>query len=165
MNKEKLEKLKEINRIMLEAASLGFALDRISELVKEIIDVDRISIFIYNRKVDLLSIYKADFIDKFVFPATKGVAGYVAKTKEIKVVNDTNKEPLFYKQVDKESGYHTKNILAVPILNSENEILGVVEFINKLDGKFNDKDVAVAKFFVKYISEPLEIILEREKNV
>ena len=165
MNKEKLEKLKEINTIMLEAGSLGFALDRISKLVKEIIDVDRISIFIYNRKVDLLSIYKADLIDKFVFPATKGVAGYVAKTKEIKVVNDTNKEPLFYKQVDKESGYHTHSILALPIVNLDGEVLGVVEFINKLDGKFNDKDIAIAKLFVKYISDPLETILEREKNV
>ena len=165
MTREKLEKLKEINEIMLDSVSLSFALDKISELVKEIIDVDRISIFIYNRKVDLLSIYKADLIDKFVFPATKGVAGYVAKTKEIKVVNNTSQEPLFYQQVDKESGYHTKNILALPILNLEGEVLGVVEFINKLDGKFNDKDVAIAKLFVKYISEPLEALLKREKNV
>jgi len=165
MNKEKLEKLKEINAIMLEAGSLGFALDRISELVKEIIDVDRISIFIYNKKINRLYTYKADLIEKLIIPASKGIVGYVAKTKEIKVVDNTDEEPLFYKEVDEESGYHTKNILAVPILNLENEILGVVEFINKLDGKFNDKDIAIAKLFVKYISEPLETILEREKNV
>jgi len=165
MNKEKLEKLKEINTIMLEGGSLGFILDRVSKLVKEIIDVDRISIFIYNKRVNMLYTYKTDLIEKLIFPASKGIAGYVAKTKKIKIVNNTDEEPLFYREVDKESGYHTKNILAVPILNSENEILGVVEFINKLDGDFNDKDVAVAKFFVKYISEPLEIILEREKNV
>ena len=165
MNKEKLEKLKEINRIMLEAGSLGFALDRISKLVKEIIDVDRISIFIYNQKIDRLYTYRADLIEKLIIPASKGIVGYVAKNKIIKVVNNTDEEPLFYKEVDKESGYNTKNILAVPILNLANEMLGVVEFINKLDGDFNDKDIAIAKLFVKYIAEPLETILEREKNV
>jgi len=165
MNKEKLEKLKEINAIMLEAGSLGFALDKISKLVKEIIDVDRISIFIYKKKVELLYTYKADFIEKLIIPASKGIVGYVAKHKVIKIVNDTSKEPLFFKGVDKESGYHTHNILALPILNLEEEVLGVVEFINKLDGDFNDKDIAIAKLFVKYIAEPLETILEREKNV
>jgi len=165
MTKEKLEKLKEINAIMLEAGSLGFALDKVSQLVKEIIDVDRISIFIYNQKIDRLYTYKADLIEKIIIPASKGIVGYVAKNRTMKVVNNTDEEPLFYKEVDKESGYNTKNILAVPILNLENKMLGVVEFINKLDGDFNDKDIAIAKLFVKYIAEPLETILEREKNV
>jgi len=165
MTKEKLEKLKQINEIMLEADSLGSALNKVSELVKQVIDVDRISIFIYTKKVNLLSIYKADWLDKFVFPATKGIAGYVARTKEIKVVNNTAEEPLFYREVDKESGYHTKSILALPILNLEREVIGVVEFINKLDGNFTEKDIAIAKIFTQYISEPLETIIQKEGNV
>jgi GAF domain-containing protein len=165
MTPEKLEKLKQLNAIMLRADSLANALDKASELVKEIIDVDRVSIFLYNKKVKLLSTYKADKIDRLIFPATKGIAGYVATTKEIKVVNNTDEEPLFYKEVDKESGYHTYSILALPILDLNKEVIGVVEFINKLDEKFNTKDIAIAKMFTQYVAEPLETILAKENNV
>jgi GAF domain len=38
----------------------------------------------------------------------------------------------FNKEVDKQTGYMTKNILSMPILDFEGEVIGVAQIVNKL---------------------------------
>jgi len=165
MDKEKLEKIKELNDIILNSNSIEKAVNIGADLVKDLIEVDRVSIFLYKEDIAHLYTYRADDLEELIFPITKGVAGYVARTKEIKVVNDTSKEPLFYKDIDEESGYHTKNILALPLINSENQLIGVIEFINKLDGEFTQKDIAIAKLFARYLAETLDYMMKEKEYV
>ena len=108
--------------------------------------------------------YLADGVEKLVLPASKGIVGYVIKHKTIKKVNDTSKEPLFYKEVDESTGYKTKNILAIPLFNSENDILGVIQLLNK-EGKFSREDINIAYFVAKYISPALERLLSKHKSL
>ena len=155
MNKEKLAKLSELNQIMLKQDSLADSLAKAGDLIKDILEVDRVSIFMYEETNNLVWTYRADNLGKVVFSADYGIVGYVVKHKTIKSVSDTSKDKYFYDEVDKETGYHTKNILANPILDARDKIIGVVEFINKLDGSFTPKDINIANLFAKYISEPL----------
>ena len=106
--------------------------------------------------------YLADGVEKLILPADKGVLGYAIKNKSIKKVNDTSKEPIFFKDVDNSTGYQTKNLLAVPLFNKDNEVLGVIEFLNKRDGKFNQKDLNIAYLFSTYLSKPLEKLLHKK---
>ena len=52
----------------------------------------------------------------------------------------------FNKDVDKRTGYRTRNILCMPILDYENEVMGVAQIINKMEGgtEFSDKDEEVS---------------------
>ncbi|VDN12475.1 unnamed protein product [Dibothriocephalus latus] len=45
----------------------------------------------------------------------KGIAGYVARTGNPLITNNPESNEHFYEAVDRESGYKTKNIIAVPI--------------------------------------------------
>jgi len=164
MNSEKLAKLSELNKIMLKQDSLSDSLQKAGDLIKEILEVDRVSIFIYEEVNNLVWTFRADNLGKVVFSADYGIVGYVVKHKTIKVVYDTSKDENFYDEVDKETGYHTKNILAVPIFDAKDKLIGVVEFINKLDGHFNPKDINIGNMFAKYISEPLVYMLLKEKK-
>ena len=38
----------------------------------------------------------------------------------------------FNKDVDRQTGYKTKNILSMPILDFEGEVIGVAQIVNKL---------------------------------
>ena len=163
MNSEKLKKLSQLNSIMLNDLSLQEALQEAGDLIKDIIEVERVSIFIYHEKIGMLSIFRADNLGEFFLPDDKGIVGYVAKYKTIKVVKDTSKEPLFYDEVDKETGYHTKNLIAVPILDPENKVLGVVELINKKDGNFSPKEITITNLFAQYISEPLNYLIKNHQ--
>ncbi|MBW1808997.1 MAG: GAF domain-containing protein [Deltaproteobacteria bacterium] len=60
-----------------------------------------------------------------------GIAGWVAKTGRSRLASDVRKDPLWKKQVAKEAGFATKDILAVPIRTRSGRLVGVIELLNK----------------------------------
>jgi hypothetical protein len=67
------------------------------------------------------------------FPASEGVAGRVLASREAEVVNDVETDPQFYGQIDERTGFHTRNMIAVPLVAGE-EPVGVLEVLNRTDG-------------------------------
>jgi HD-GYP domain-containing protein (c-di-GMP phosphodiesterase class II) len=70
------------------------------------------------------------------------IAGYVATTGEILNIPDVYEIPgeaefRFNPAFDERSGYRTRSMLALPLWNRENEIIGVLQLINALDEKGN----------------------------
>ena len=43
------------------------------------------------------------------------------------------KDPRFNKEVDKKTGYRTKSILCMPILDYDGQVLGIAQIMNKTD--------------------------------
>ncbi|MEE6473326.1 hypothetical protein FKM82_009957 [Ascaphus truei] len=80
-------------------------------------------------------------------PADQGICGHVATTGQILNIKDAYSHPLFYRGVDDSTGFRTRNILCFPIKNESNEVIGVAELVNKINGpgftKF-DEDLATA---------------------
>jgi hypothetical protein len=68
------------------------------------------------------------------FPADQGIAGAVYQSGISEVINDVPSDPRFYGKVDEDSGYHTRNMIVVPLIAGE-EPVGVLEVLNKIDGK------------------------------
>jgi len=163
MDKEKVKQLIELSQLLLNSEDLNKALEIATQKIKNIIEVDRVTIFIYSQSANMLWTYLADGVEKLIIPADKGIVGYVVKHKTIKKVNDTDKEPLFYKEVDDMTGYHTKNILTLPLIEENGNIIGVVQLLNKKDGKFSIKDINIANLFSKYITPPLKTLLSKHK--
>ena len=70
----------------------------------------------------------------------EGIAGNVARTKKIENIKDVTQHPLFKKEVDKSSGYVTKNMLCFPLKNKEDEVIGVLQLLNSKNGEFSEHD-------------------------
>lgn len=82
----------------------------------------------------------------------QGVAGWVARTGKPLIVEDVTKDPRFYDGVDKKTKFITKSILCVP-MKSGNEILGVVEVVNKVGGEpFTKDDLEIFENLVQHIT-------------
>ena len=64
----------------------------------------------------------------------QGIAGYVAKMGRLVNIRDAYKHPMFFKDVDKTTGFVTRNILCFPIKDSSDDIVGVAELVNKIGG-------------------------------
>ena len=67
----------------------------------------------------------------------QSLAGFVALTAEsVNVVNayemSQATDPRFNRQIDMRTGYVTCSVLAVPILESEGNVLGVLELLNAM---------------------------------
>ena len=70
-----------------------------------------------------------------------GIAGQVAATGNIINIPDAYADPRFNRQVDKDTGYRTRNILGVPMRYTTGEVTGVLQALNKLHGEaFTDED-------------------------
>lgn len=81
----------------------------------------------------------------------QGIAGYVATTGELLNIKDAYAHPLFYRGVDKETGFRTRNILCFPIKNEKDGIVGVAQLCNKINHPFFTRaDEDVAKTFSIY---------------
>ena len=121
----------------------------IAEETKNAIQADRCTVFLWDKDTDELWSKVALGIDEskeIRFPADKGLAGYVVKTGEALNIPDAYSDPRFNPEVDKNTGYHTKTILCMPIMNNNREIIGAFQVLNKIDGVFtkNDEDLLIA---------------------
>ncbi|MBK9973178.1 MAG: GAF domain-containing protein [Planctomycetes bacterium] len=74
---------------------------------------------------------------QIVFPANlESIAGYAALTGEIVALADVYHLPegapyKFNNHIDQKYGYHTRSMLTVPLKNTSDEVVGIVQLINK----------------------------------
>ncbi|HOT93289.1 MAG TPA: ATP-binding protein [Anaerolineae bacterium] len=73
-------------------------------------------------------------------PLEAGIAGWVARTKQPALVNNAQEDPRFYSVVDALTTLTTRSLLAVPLL-ARDQLVGVIEVINKRNGTFDAHDL------------------------
>jgi len=86
----------------------------------------------------------------------EGLVGYVARTGEVVNIADAYADPRFSHRFDIETGYHTHTVLTVPLRDSQDEILGVVQALNKQNGLFLVEDERYLLALTEYTSVALE---------
>ncbi|OGW57623.1 MAG: phosphohydrolase [Nitrospirae bacterium RIFCSPLOW2_12_42_9] len=74
--------------------------------------------------------------------AGQGIAGWVAEKGESVIIHDVRSDPRFFKGADEKTEFVTKNIICVPV-KAKDKILGVLEAINKREGRFDKGDLEV----------------------
>ena len=144
-----LVSLVKISRSITALTDIDELLRVIAEETKNAISADRCTVFLWDKDTDELWSKVAlglDSSQEIRFPADKGLAGYVVKSGETLNIVEAYDDPRFNPEVDKKTGYRTKTILCMPIVNNNQEIIGAFQVINKIDGVFtkNDEDLLIA---------------------
>jgi signal transduction histidine kinase len=73
----------------------------------------------------------------------EGIAGWVAQSGETVNIADAYSDGRFTPKVDLESGYRTQSILCSAMRGSKGQIMGVLQLLNKKEGRFTDGDEAL----------------------
>lgn len=79
---------------------------------------------------------------KLRLPLGQGIIGAVAADGQPRIVIDVTRNPQWYSKIDDLTNFTTQEVLAVP-LQSEGEIIGVVELLNKRNGDFTQDDLSM----------------------
>jgi hypothetical protein len=66
------------------------------------------------------------------FSMHNGLGGHVAMSGETLNLADCHQDPRFNSSMDKETGYRTRSMLCVPMVDSAGVIIGVLQTINKV---------------------------------
>jgi Nif-specific regulatory protein len=121
------------------------------------VDAERATIFMLDKdKGELHAKVALGLSDTIRFDARLGIAGAALIAGKALVVEDVYKSPLFYPSIDSQTGYHTRNIMSVPLRTPKQDIIGVFQVLNKREGKFTSED----EHFVQALANQAAIALE-----
>ena len=154
----RLDSLIEATHKVREPLSLDILLPRLIALVSDAFNADRSSLFLYDAESkELVSrIAQGDLVNEIRFPADAGVAGAVFQSGEPAIIRNAYTDPRFNSAIDAETGYHTHNILCVPVRTRAGDIIGVTEVLNKRQGDFTAGDSALLQAFTTHTAAVVE---------
>lgn len=73
----------------------------------------------------------------------QGLAGHAWKTGEAAIADDAYSDPRFDPQFDRLTSWKTKDVVAVPMRDYQEKIVGVFEVMNHQSGRFTQEDAAL----------------------
>jgi HD-GYP domain-containing protein (c-di-GMP phosphodiesterase class II) len=145
---EKLQGILEAAKQLGSERNIDRLLERILGFAKDIIGCDRCSLFIVDHeREELWSKIAQGSVNEIRFPMGKGIAGQCAATRTPILIQDVYADPRFNPDVDKSTGYRTRNILTVPMLDADSLCTGVIQALNKAgerDFTEEDQDLLLA---------------------
>ncbi len=131
---------RDLHRIIGVCRALGSErdLDRLLELILReataLVTADRASLFLVDEGRKELWTRIAQGAGEIRLPLGSGIAGSVAATAQVINIPEAHADPRFNPENDRRSGYHTRSILCMPLLNHLDVVVGVIQVLNKLDG-------------------------------
>lgn len=138
----KLSFLVEASKALSSTLDLSELLTRILDVAKSQAEAERGAIFLVDEKAAEIWSLIATGLEKqeIRLPLGKGIAGHVAKTGDIVNIPDAYADPRFNPDVDKRTGFRTRNILCLPIRNKAGKIIAALQLLNKKAGPFTADD-------------------------
>lgn len=140
---EGLSALVEISEIISSTHQLDELMNLVMDRAKKELGAEACSILFYNRQTNKLEFEVALCCDDTTNRMLKktvtlemgqGIAGWVAEKLEPLVIKDVRADKRFFSGVDKQTGFITESMIAVPLIGRAG-LIGVAEIINprKLD--------------------------------
>jgi len=154
--KNNFSTLLEVFKAVSSELNLNKLIQVIMTKAAEITKSDRSSLFLVDEETGELWTVFAKGLENQVVRTKKGIVAKVAKNKKALIVNDPYSHPDFDTSVDKKTKYTTKSILSVPVFNSKNKVLGVIQVINKLKNNFDIQDLDILTGFASQIRIAIE---------
>lgn len=148
--------LLEFGKVINKTKTLNSVLETMANFARNILNAERCSIFVYDKKSDELYSKIAHDTEPIRVTARKGVVGYAALSKETQIVVDAYNDYRFNAEIDKATGYLTKTILAVPLLDNHENTIGVFQVLNKKDTIFTNVDAELLLLISNYAASAIE---------
>ena len=103
---------------------------------------------------------KAEALKNVRLKVGEGIAGWVAKNGESRVVPDVRTDPFFASRVDEATKWETRSVICVP-LRSKLRVLGVIQLVNVDMALFGDAEL----FFLQALCDYAAIAIENARWV
>jgi tRNA A-37 threonylcarbamoyl transferase component Bud32/putative methionine-R-sulfoxide reductase with GAF domain len=157
----RLHLLLQMTHRMVEAADLDELLRLICEVAVRLADADRASIFLLDPKRQELRsrVAMGQGVGVIRVPVGVGLAGAVAASGKPINTPDPYADPRFNPEVDRKTGYTTRNMLTLPLaVRQGGAPIGVFQVLNKRGGPFDTEDEEILTALARSAAVALENI-------
>ena len=136
----------EIQRRLGSERDLGRLAQVVMGEVTALLGADRSTLFLFDWDTMELRASFAEGIASraLVVPLRMGIVEVSILRRELVNLSDACTSPYFNAEVDSLLGYPTESLLVAPLLGSGGSVLGGIELLNKITGRFNAEDEALA---------------------
>lgn len=137
---------------------VGAALDQ----VKLRLQSEAATVFLLNDASTELSFWvlkgsETQKLSNLKMPSGKGIVGWVIERQEGVLSNDVQNDARFFKTIDKDSGFKTRNMLCVPLVVRGATCLGAIQVINREFGaEFQTDDLLFLEQFASQVAMAID---------
>lgn len=136
---------------------LRLVMDRLSTLL----NAEASTLFMLDPEKDELwsRVLKGSALKEIRIPSTAGIAGHVVQSGKTLLLADAYDDIRFNPEIDRQSGFRTRSMIAAPLRHVSGRILGVVEVLHRQVGAFNQDDRALVEAVATQIAAVLDNVL------
>ena len=130
----------------------------IMDQTNQIMNTERSTIFLADQeKKELWSLVATGMgKNEIRIQHDSGVAGWVFQHRKPLAINDPYNDERFDLGVDKQSGFVTRNLLCVPVINRKGQCIGVLQALNSQMGLFSKYDSRFLESIADYVAIAVE---------
>lgn len=143
-----------------ETKGFEATIEILTGLGRDMVNSDRASFWYWDRRKKQYWTMAALGRRQIVVPEGSGIVGASIENNEIIVINNPYEDERFNPSVDKETGYVTKSILCIPVTNTQGQVIGAYQAINKLDetgeSNFEEQDIKRLSMASMFCGKTLE---------
>jgi len=109
----------------------------IAQITREL-DAERGTLYLVDARTgELVSrVAQLPEIREIRLPPGQGVAGHVALTGEPALLHDAQADPHFFPGIDRVTGFCTRSMVVVPVLDAAGKVRGVLQLLDRRQGRF-----------------------------
>lgn len=130
-----LQRIIRVSRALGSERDLARLLELILREATALVDADRASLFLVDQVRGELVTSIAQGAGEIRLPLGKGIAGAVAASATGINIPSAYDDPRFNADNDRKTGYLTRSILCLPLLNHHDAVVAVIQVLNKRDGQ------------------------------
>lgn len=148
----RLRALLDVARALGEAMEHAELIRTILAQMAEVMDAEASSVFLHDPETNELVMHaphgpRAEQLLSLRLPDDKGIAGSVFQSRQFVNVRDAQKDPRFFRDADKKSGFVTHALMCAPLLD-KGQCLGVIQALNPRHApSFSDEDEGIFEGF------------------
>ena len=157
IRKQELEFLDIVSEVTSDI-KIGSLLQKVMGEATRMLNAERSTLFLNDEKTNQLWSEVGQGLEamQIRLPNHVGIAGAVFTSGKTINIPYAYADLRFNPAFDKKTGYFTRSILCVPIVNQHGRIIGVTQVLNKRGGPFTNEDESRLKAFTAQISIALE---------
>lgn len=154
---QEMEFFKIVSDITAEI-DLGAILNKVMSEATRMLNAERSTLFLNDEKKGELFSKVGLGLDaiEIRFPNHIGIAGAVFQAGETINIPHAYADLRFNPSFDRKTGYFTRSILCVPVINKSGKVIGVTQVLNKRGGAFTREDESRLRAFTAQVSIALE---------
>ena len=142
---QRLELLLDVSRRVAATATLDDVLETLVDMVARATGAERATLFLNDpRTGELYSrVVFGDYRREIRVLNSSGVIGDVFQSATGRIVHDAYSDERFDRSVDERTGYVTRSVLCAPVRTVNGEVIGVVQALNREEGRFSQDDLSL----------------------